>query len=245
MIVKSRFAQLITDATDSTGVVDRKKLYDALVLTPDDPAALIVEACLFAQEIPRQIEQLLAAQKPASLTSDAFELPKAIAKCIENQIKSTLKIPSVEELQHHVQSLAEQSKDFQSNSRDLINEIRQLPRLQKQLWLYRRSALIGNALLALVAGVAIGAAVSVYGWWHFADQYRSAAATLANQYQQHGALLADLQKRGGRFEYYTGPDPASGRSVSAVIVGGKSVSVKSSFTDARGQGVILIEPALK
>ena len=243
--MNSRFAQLIADATDSTGVVDRKKLYEALTLTPDDPAALIVEACLFAQEIPKQIEQLLAAQKPADVSSDAFELPNAIAKSIKKQIETSLKIPSVEELQHHVQSLAEQSKNFESNSRDIVKEIRELPRLQKQLWLYRRSALIGNAVLALVAGVAIGAAVSVYGWRHFEDQYQRAAATLAHEYQQHGALLADLQKRGGRFEYYTGPDPSSGRPISAVIVGGKSVSVKSSFTDSHGQGVILIEPALK
>ena len=244
--MNSRFAQLVADATDSAGVVDRKKLYEALLLTPEDPAALIVEACLFAQEIPRQIEQLLAAQKTAGPTSgDTSELPNAIAKRIDAQIKDALKIPSVEELQHHVQSLAEQSKEFQSNSRDLVNEIRELPRLQKQLWYFRRSALIGNAVLALVAGVAIGAAVSVYGWRYFEDQYQSAAATLAHEYQQQGALLADLQKRGGRFEYYTGPDPASGRPISAVIVGGKSVSVKSSFTDSHGQGVILIEPALK
>lgn len=250
----SRFAQLVADATDHRGTVDRKKLYDSLLLTPEDPAALIVDACLFLQDIPERVERIVATTKTelaAMLAGSAgnHHAPPhpsaAFVVQIEELLKGALKVPSIEELRTGIETLEIRGKELNSNSRGLLQELQRVPALQKQLRSFRVGALMGNAILALVAGVALGACGSIYAWQHFQSECAKTSAALSTQHEQNATFLQDLTKRGGHFQYYTGPDPSTGLPVSAIVVGGKNVSVKTSFTDRNGQGVILFQPPLK
>src|SRR5437763_1795227 len=56
----TRFAQLVADATDHNGAVDRKKLYDSLLLAPEDPAALIVDAGATVENVRRVFAETLS-----------------------------------------------------------------------------------------------------------------------------------------------------------------------------------------
>lgn len=42
----TRLAQLIAQAAKPDGTIDRARLFDALSVSPDDPVALVIEACL-------------------------------------------------------------------------------------------------------------------------------------------------------------------------------------------------------
>ncbi len=53
--MNSRFAQIIAQCTDAAGHVDHTKLFDALMLDPGDPTALMVDAAIFGHE---QLEEL-------------------------------------------------------------------------------------------------------------------------------------------------------------------------------------------
>ena len=55
--MSTRVAQIIADSIDSEGKVDRDKVLKGLSISPDDPAALLCDACLFLEEIPARIAQ--------------------------------------------------------------------------------------------------------------------------------------------------------------------------------------------
>lgn len=55
--MNSRIAQIITDAMDEHGKVDRQKVFKSLLVSPEDPTALVVDACLFLHDIPRNLKE--------------------------------------------------------------------------------------------------------------------------------------------------------------------------------------------
>jgi ElaB/YqjD/DUF883 family membrane-anchored ribosome-binding protein len=64
--VKTRLAQLVAQATDTDGHLDRAALYDALSMAPDDPVALIIEAFLATEGSRKLLTSDLTAEHEAA-----------------------------------------------------------------------------------------------------------------------------------------------------------------------------------
>lgn len=155
--MSSRVAQIIADSINSEGKVDRDKVLKGLLIAPDDPAALLCDACLFLEEIPARItqatevsseriaEQLTAfsgvaapvlekLEKICACASETCDViqrtPKATKKSIAEAV-SAIDVAAVSErlsTQLHAQALEPLLK-IQVESQRAIDELKQMNQL--------------------------------------------------------------------------------------------------------------------
>lgn len=123
--MNSRMAQIITDAMDQHGTVDRQKVFKSLLVSPEDPTALVIDACLFLQDVPKDVRE------SSKLLRDDLEKFIAVRSETIGILEQTRKIAEHTSLDNKsaVQSIATTIKstldslDLQQLSNKLSNEL--------------------------------------------------------------------------------------------------------------------------
>jgi ElaB/YqjD/DUF883 family membrane-anchored ribosome-binding protein len=153
--VNTKLAQIVGQATDVNGHLDRAKLYELLSLTPDDPVAICIEAFLATENSRRLLKEDLTAEHQAaeaSLRRVAEDIADIAAEHSEYMAGATGELKAGREaaqkqMREFVTAVADQADKFASAakaSRETADKLR-----------------VRSAWLIFLVGVLAGASVAL------------------------------------------------------------------------------------